>query len=267
MYEREMMPIRIGILGFGAIGRSVVDSLLEHPDDFDLIGFSDVQEVEDAPLSQLSVASLITDSDVVVEVASHAAVREYGVQILESGTDLMIVSVGALANKDLEDTLLSAGPGNLILCTGALAGIDYIQAAKLLGGIKEISLTSTKKPGVLAQPWMEDSLKDRLAAGDERITVFAGNAREAAEAFPKSSNVSATLALSVGNWEMVKVQVVADPAATQTKHQIELSGDVGNSKFEVQSLPSVLNPATSSVVPYSVVKALKNAYGSGYKIM
>jgi aspartate dehydrogenase len=179
----------------------------------------------------------------------------------------LIVSVGALAERSLEEKLLSAGPGNLIICTGALGGIDYIQAAKLLGKIDEISLTSTKKPGVLAQHWMEDSLKEKLAAGNERIVVFEGNAREAAEAFPKSSNVSATLALTIGSWDMVKVKVVGDPSAKQTKHQVKLSGDVGESEFEVNSLPSAVNPATSSVVPFSVVKALRIAHGSGYKIM
>ena len=261
------MPVRVGVLGFGAIGRSVVDSLLGIKEEFNLIGFSDVEQVDDSPIPQLPVEEMIQASDIVVEVASHAAVRQYALQIIESGTDLLIVSVGALADKSLEEKLLAAGPGNLMICTGALGGIDYIQAAKLLGGIDEISLTSTKKPSVLSQPWMEKFLQEKLAAGDERVVVFEGNAREAAEAFPKSSNVSATLALTVGNWDTVKVRVVGDPAAKQTKHQIRLYGEVGESVFEVNSLPSAVNPATSSVVPYSVVKALKIAHGSGYKIM
>ena len=262
-----MMPVRVGVLGFGAIGRSVVDSLLGIKEEFNLIGFSDVEQVDDSPIPQLTVEEMIQASDIVVEVASHAAVRQYALQIIESGTDLLIVSVGALADKSLEEKLLAAGPGNLMICTGALGGIDYIQAAKLLGGIDEISLTSTKKPSVLSQPWMENFLQEKLAAGDERVVVFEGNAREAAEAFPKSSNVSATLALTVGSWDTVKVRVVGDPAAKQTKHQIHLSGEVGESVFEVNSLPSAINPATSSVVPYSVVKALKIAHGSGYKII
>ena len=261
------MPVRVGVLGFGAIGRSVVDSLLGIKEEFNLIGFSDVEQVDDSPIPQLTVEEMIQASDIVVEVASHAAVRQYALQIIESGTDLLIVSVGALADKSLEEKLLAAGPGNLMICTGALGGIDYIQAAKLLGGIDEISLTSTKKPSVLSQPWMENFLQEKLAAGDERVVVFEGNAREAAEAFPKSSNVSATLALTVGSWDTVKVRVVGDPAAKQTKHQIHLSGEVGESVFEVNSLPSAINPATSSVVPYSVVKALKIAHGSGYKII
>ena len=261
------MPVRVGVLGFGAIGRSVVDSLLGIKEEFNLIGFSDVEQVDDSPIPQLTVEEMIQASDIVVEVASHAAVRQYALQIIESGTDLLIVSVGALADKSLEEKLLAAGPGNLMICTGALGGIDYIQAAKLLGGIDEISLTSTKKPSVLSQPWMENFLQEKLAAGDERVVVFEGNAREAAEAFPKSSNVSATLALTVGSWDTVKVRVVGDPAAQQTKHKICLSGEVGESVFEVNSLPSAINPATSSVVPYSVVKALKIAHGSGYKII
>ncbi len=262
-----MMPVRVGILGFGAIGRSVVDSLLEHKEEFHLVGFSDVEQVDGTPIPQMPVEEMIQASDIVVEVASHAAVREYAVQIIESGTDLLIVSVGALADRSLEEKLLDAGPGNLIICTGALGGIDYIQAAKILGRIDDISLTSIKKPGVLSQPWMQDSMQEKLAAGDERVVVFEGNAREAAEAFPKSSNVSATLALTVGSWDTVKVRVVGDPEAKQTKHQIHLSGEVGESTFEVNSLPSTINPATSSVVPYSVVKALRTAHGSGYKIM
>ena len=118
------MPVRVGILGFGAIGRSVVDSLLERKEEFNLVGFSDVERVDETPIPQLPVEELIQASDIVVEVASHAAVRQYATQIIEAGTDLLIVSVGALADRFLEEKLLAAGPGNLIICTGALGGID-----------------------------------------------------------------------------------------------------------------------------------------------
>ena len=69
------MPVRVGVLGFGAIGRSVVDSLLGHKEEFNLIGFSDVEQVDDSPIPQLPVEEMIQSSDIVVEVASHAAVR------------------------------------------------------------------------------------------------------------------------------------------------------------------------------------------------
>ena len=69
------MPVRVGILGFGAIGRSVVDSLLEHKEEFHLVGFSDVEQVDGTPIPQMPVEEMIHASDIVVEVASHAAVR------------------------------------------------------------------------------------------------------------------------------------------------------------------------------------------------
>ena len=261
------MTTRLGILGFGAIGQTVVKSLLSNDVGLDLIGFADQDLIEDAPIPQETVSSLIKSCDVIVESAGHAAVKEHAVPILESGTDLMIVSVGALADRSLEKKVLSAQPGQLIICTGALAGVDYLQAALNLGGIRKISLTSTKKPKVLIQSWMEEALRQKLERGDCKMTVFKGNARESAEAFPKSTNGAATIALAVGNWETVEVEVVADPEADQTKHVVEIVGDVGRSKFEVANLPSVSNPATSSIVPHAVVKALKNHYGTGLKIL
>ena len=252
------MARRLGVIGYGFIGSSVVSSLLKDDMGFDLVGFADIKEIEGPPVPQIEVPQLIEMCDVILEAGGHDVVEEHAFQVLDSGLTLILVSVGALSDPILEKRILSTSKGELILCNGAIGGVDYLQSVANMGGIKSIRLTSNKRPSVLIQPWMDLDLKEKLKREESKLTVFEGNAREAAKAFPKSTNVSATIAMSIGDWEKVNVRIVADPLAVHTTHLIEVSGDAGNSRFELVNLPSTQSPATSSIVPHSVMKTLRN---------
>lgn len=259
-------PLSVGVVGHGAIGSVVATAL-------------DAGEVPGAVLAGVSVSSrsdfltgptlshaeLIERSDLVVECAGHDAVRAIGVATLEAGSDLLLVSTGALTDGDLLERLASSGPGRLKLSTGAIGGIDLIRAARLQGHLHGVRLTSTKRPSTLPQVWMDDEMRTQLERGDQRTVVFEGNARQAADLFPRSANVAAALAIACGTWDGVEATIIADPDAASTSHEIECCGEAGQYRFTIRNRPSPDNPATSAVVAYAVLRAIADDAGATWR--
>lgn len=62
-------------------------------------------------------ALLADDTDIVVEIAGVGAVKEYVVPLLEAGKDVVITSVGALADTALYDAIESAAKKRIEKCT------------------------------------------------------------------------------------------------------------------------------------------------------
>ena len=247
--------LRVGLIGCGAIGSVVARELSKGAvEGADLTAVFDL--VVDHPLRVDSRESLISRSDVVVEAAGHRALREHGAAVRESGTDLLVVSIGALADGDLEAELKSAEGGRLFLCTGAIGGLDILRAAMLLGPLDEVAITSTKPAVALSRPWMEQTVQDALAGGPEPVTVFDGPAREACALFPESANVTATLSLATVGFDRVQVQMVGDPAVTRVQHVVTASGLAGNYELLFENAASPDNPRTSAVTAYSVLRAI-----------
>ena len=146
-----------------------------------------------------------------------------------------------------------------------------MRAAGRAGPIDELTLTTTKQPSSLVQDWMEADLVDRLRAptvgNAEPITVFDGPAAEAVKRFPQSVNVAATLALTAGSWDLVRVRVVADPAIERNRHEIALTGAAGRYHFSIENHPSPDNPKTSGIVPHAVLAGLSAlAGGEGWRL-
>src|SRR5690606_34624506 len=140
--------------------------------------------------------------------AGHEALSQYGVAALNQGSDLVIVSIGALAHDDLWQELQAAATrSKIILPAGAVAGIDALSAARR-GGLDAVSYSARKPPA---------SLSSELPSDRETI-VFEGSAREAALKFPKNANVAATIALAGIGFDATRVRIVADPGVTENIH-------------------------------------------------
>ena len=85
--------------------------------------------------------------DIIIEAAGHHAIKLYGEKALSSGSHLVILSVGALADIDFYENLQAAAKKynkQMIIPSAAIAGLDRI-AAGVLGEIDEITLI-TRKP-------------------------------------------------------------------------------------------------------------------------
>lgn len=192
--------LRVGLLGHGAIGSAVAAGL-----EVGKVENAELAAVLDpwAPHPSLEVGSLpelLDASDVVVEAAGHDALREHGCEVPATGVDLLVVSVGALADEELYKDLLAAGGpnagepdaggpdigkpdaggpnaserqslasppnagGKLYITTGAIGGFDTLTAVALAGAINRVEMTSRKPAANLVQPWMDEALRKKLLA-------------------------------------------------------------------------------------------------------
>ncbi len=259
---------RVAVIGSGAIGSAVVRELAAGAlDGIEMVGVVDNRPVVDCPVRQIPLGEAIAECDVIVECAGQAVVAQYAADILDAGVDLLVTSVGALADPVVAERIGSAGPGRMLVTAGAVGGIDLLAAAAAHAPMRRVAVTTTKRPDALVQPWMDRAAEDRLRSTSVAVEVFRGSAREAAKAFPRSLNIAATVSLAVDDFDKVEVVLVADPAADLTTHLIEAEGDTGEYRFEIRNHPSPTNPRTSGVVPFAVLRSLAVLVGRPTRIV
>jgi aspartate dehydrogenase len=195
---------------------------------------------------------------IVAEVAGQGAVSEHGEAILRKGVDLLVISIGALADPDVLNGLKSAaqeGNSRILLPAGAIGGLDAI-AAMRLGGLTAVRYRSRKPPVA----WRGSPAEQVVDLGKlaQRTVLYKGNAGEAALRYPQNANVAAAVALAGLGFEATEVELVADPDAPGNVHEIEAEGAAGGFAIALQGKPSRANPKTSALAALSVVRALLN---------
>jgi aspartate dehydrogenase len=196
--------------------------------------------------------------EVVAEVAGQGAVAEYGPDILRRGVDLLVISIGALADPKILEPLKAAARGGgsrLLLPAGAIGGIDAI-AAMRLGGLNAVRYRSRKPPAAWrGSPAEKVADLDKLTS---RTVLYRGTAGEAALLYPQNANVAAAVALAGLGFDATEVELVADPDAPGNVHEIEVEGAAGRFAIQLQGRPSRTNPKTSALAALSVARALAN---------
>jgi len=265
------VTLRIGIIGYGAIAQDMVAvltdqapeallSILVRPGRESTVrnSLSGVGLREDAVITSDPGAFLVPSPDVVAECAGHAAVSEYGATVLEADSDLVVSSVGALADPELFDrlkTAASAGGGQLVVPSGAIGGIDVLSAARL-SGLTSVRYTGRKPPLAWAGTPAEDA--NDLQTIKAPTIIFAGTAREAAKSYPKNANVAATLALAGLGMDHTDVTLVADPTTTENVHEFTVSSAAVEASVRLVGKPSPRNPKTSQTTALSIARAVLN---------
>lgn len=274
---------RVVLLGFGAIGRQLVDLLRSELSD----GLSVQAVVRDVAAHQqrgsLGVelhdaggwADLVEGADLVVECAGVSAARELAPAAIAAGRGLVLTSVGALAYADTRERLLH-GPGRLHVTPGAIGGFDLLAATAEADGLDRVRIRTRKLAPSLVQPWMSDDEAERLRAlrpGDEPVQLFAGDPAAAIEKFPGNVNVAIALAwatrgrgdgadLLAKSLERVQVELIADPDARLSSHEILASGDAGRFELRFESAPSPENPKTSGLTAVSLAHTVRESLAS-----
>lgn len=265
-------PLRVVVIGHGAIGARVISELASgHVPGATLSGvvtrrpnvLRELRERGDfrAELTDFGqdLDRAIIESDLVVECAGIAALREYGQRIIRAGRDLLTVSVGALADPEMRASL-QGGPGVLWPSSGAIGGLDVLAAAArpggIAGGIEHARISSTKRAATLVQPWMSEAEAEQLRTATEPFDLFTGSVAEAVAKFPGSLNVACAVANATRLWEETRVRLVADPHAARTVHEIEASGNAGSYVFKIENAVSPANPTSSLVVAEAVLSEI-----------
>ena len=268
---------RVLLLGFGAIGRQLVT--LFDPSEFEVSAF-----VRDAAphrergalgvsLHNDNLLELIDAHDIVVECAGVSAAKEHGPAVITRGKDLVLTSVGALADPDARQTLLS-GPGKVHVTSGAIGGFDLWAALAESNAVDTVKIRTTKNAESLIQGWMNDDERAQLENATEPFLLFSGKPSDAIAKFPGNVNVSVALAwatrgrgssddeLLARSLERVSVELVASPNLVRTRHDIEVSGSAGAFSLVSESSPHPVNPKTSAITALSVAHTLRQAVGS-----
>ena len=197
--------------------------------------------------------------DAVLEAASHEAVREQLVILLDAGISVVVLSAGALADDALREAAEAASLRSgalLYVPSGGIGGLDALKTA-CLAGVDEASIQVAKPPAAWKGiPYVERSgvALDRL---DAPVTLFEGPAREGVPHFPQNVNIAAVLALAGIGMDRTRLKVVADPALTLNTHTIRVSGRCGRLTVVLENVPAPDNPKTSWLACYSGIAALQ----------
>jgi len=208
-------------------------------------------------------ALLAQRPDAVVEAASHEAVREHLVALLDAGIGVVVLSAGALADdalrRDAEQAATRAG-AFFFVPSGGIGGLDALKTA-CLAGVDEVSIQVAKPPAAWKGiPYVEALGVDLDRLGHAR-TLFEGPAREGVPHFPQNVNIAAVLSLAGLGMDRTRLKVVADPALTLNTHTIRVAGRSGRFTVVLENVPSPDNPKTSLLACYSALAAVR-ALGS-----
>ena len=261
----DIITLDVLLIGGGAIGQVVLRETLGDLR-LRITHVLDVPQVRErlqqtvGPEIQVisSLEELAALPDVVIECAGHPAVKSHVPALLREGVDVLLISVGSLAEPGLAQMLEEAaleGGAQLTLASGAIAGIDAIASARV-AGLDEVIYTGRKPPiGWFDTP--AEKVCD-LRNLTQATVIFEGSAGEAARLYPKNANVAATVSLAGLGLERTRATLIADPAVTQNIHNVRARGAFGELEVTISGKPLADNPKTSALAAYNAVRLLRN---------
>jgi len=255
---------QILLIGFGAIGQYVFESLQDCSHSrVTTVLCREGQEVRakaalNTDIACINHASQVSaDIDLVVECAGHTAMLNHVPALLRAGKHVICVANGALSDVSFAAELeqaASEGQAQLHLLSGAIGGMDILAAAST-GGLKRVCYRGIKPPGGWKGSPAETAIN--LDSLSKPVVHFKGTAREAARAYPKNANVAATVALAGIGFDKTLVELVADPALSANRHELEAIGTFGRFTLSIEGNPLPGNPRSSALTAMSIVQAIQ----------
>lgn len=263
--------IGAGLIGCGSIGKVIAEAIDQGTaGEMELVAVYDrIREHSEKLVTSLAKKPVITrdvdellgrkDIQIVVEAASQQAVRQYAAKALAEDKDLMILSTGALLEKDLFQQisrLAKSKARKVYVPSGAIVGLDNIKSAAI-GRIDDVTLTTSKPPPSFEGAPLVQRRKIDLSSLKEPLVLYEGPARDAVKLFPQNVNVSASLSLAGIGADRTKVRIITDPGAKEISHEIHVKGLFGEFKTQTINKPFPTNPKTSYIAALSAIATLK----------
>jgi aspartate dehydrogenase len=256
--------VKVGIAGFGTIGKPVAAALQKGIDGLELAAVCSRDKDKARrnmeglcdPVPVVSPQELADMCDVIVECVPKAAFRDIAEPALKAGRIFITVSgAGLLIHPDVVD-LARDNKAQIILATGALLGLDAVRAAAE-GEIEQVRMITRKPPFSLnGAPYLVEN-NISIENLSEPLKVFEGTAREGAAGFPANVNVAAALGLAGIGPDRTTLEIWADPALERNTHRIEVEADSARFSLSIENVPSVENPGTGKITALSVIAALR----------
>ncbi|WP_088329579.1 aspartate dehydrogenase [Lacimicrobium sp. SS2-24] len=257
--------LKVGIAGFGTIGRVVAKALDEGMEGLVLSGIvsGNEQKARQAmqqltkPVALLNANKLASEADVVVDCAPTAAFMDIAEPVLSAGKTLITVSGAAILQHPQVVELARRCHGRIILATGAFLGLDAVRAAAL-GTIYSVSMVTRKPPTSLVKAKYIVENQIELQGLTQPLQVFKGSAAEGSRLFPSNVNVAAALGLAGVGADKTELEIWADPDKTRNTHTIRVDADSASFEMTIENVPTVENPGTGRITALSVIEALRS---------
>lgn len=275
MTQTLCFGLNVGLIGCGAIGGTLAQSIIEgKAGDVKLVAICDIDKQKIERLNiQLGLSNLLVTTsydeiiyskniELVIEAASQNVVEAISERVLNAGKNMLIMSIGALKDKDLLFRLVNIAKRKkvkLYLPSGAICGLDGVKAASV-ERIARVEITTTKHPrGLDGAPYI---LENNIDLNDLTMPmlVYEGTAKEAAKGFPKNVNVAVALSLAGIGVEKTMVKIIADPKASRTQHEVRVVGDFGELYTKVNNIIHPENPKTSYLAALAAIRTLRKIF-------
>lgn len=214
--------MRIGVIGYGYIGRHVVGRIQGSGGRFE-IAF--VHNRSAKALAGLEPALRLDDleradarrPDLIVECAHPIITERYGAGFLEFA-DYMPLSVTALADDRLRGRLEASGTEHgtrLLIPAGALLGGDELLMRR--GRWERVRITFRKHPDNI--DFGSSGLKADVF--DRETVIYEGSVRGVARRFPRNVNTMVTCALVSNGLDDCEARLICDPALNCAVAELE----------------------------------------------
>jgi aspartate dehydrogenase len=258
-----MEDIKVGVAGFGAIGRSIASQIAQGIEGIRLaaVGVRNPSAPPEfdwgtqPPPRFTLLDGLEPYCDIVIECAPAHLLTSIATPFLKAGKKVITLSSGALLSQSELIELAKQHKGQILVPSGAILGLDAILGAAQ-GNIQSVKMKSRKPlKGFVGAPFLEEQNIDVLNLKEPTL-IFSGSAREAAAGFPANLNVAVSVSLAGIGPDKTQLEVWADPGIERNTHHIEVISDSALLSMEIQNIPSE-NPKTGRITAQSVIAMLR----------
>jgi len=246
--------VRIGIIGYGAIGRHLARHILV-TEGLDLSFVSTRGPVADAPWSHETATGPLTDellgtADLVIEAAHPEIVEAHGERILAQA-DLMVVSVGGLVDDARREHLVATARRHgrrIIVPHGALTGLESLAGRPSTWRTATITFV---KPPTAFEPAPSETRT--------RSILYDGPVRGIAARYPRNVNAMVAFALATVGLDACRAVLVSDPGQSFATLDYAVTGDDGGTLHVTKHQPLI--GVSGSEMPDAIVHSLMTYVG------
>lgn len=251
---------RLALLGAGRLNEIVANALKDgYLPEYELVGVmgNNKEKTQTFAERHQCVACTTIEElmdlkpDFTAEAASPQAVRDYSERVLESGSHLVVITVGAFADEDLYRRVKETAGKNgtkVYIASGAVGGFDVLRTAALMSPIKA-TMTSKKTPASL---FYSPLFKEQYLHNTEPEQAFSGSTKEAIETLPFHYNVAVATALASAGPEETTLNIDVVPNFRGDEYKIVIEGEEVRTDLNIYS-------RTPKIAGWSIVAVLQNA--------